>query len=266
MTWTEPAIQRLIREMRRDQSAVLVPGWDRTAQAVDQSGNGNHGSYTGTYVMGQPGPFSGARAVQFDGSTGYATLGNPASLASGLTGLTAGAWARWTGTAGNTGGSKSILRKQQTSGSASTFALGAGWDGAHQHARLYIVVGGSFFFADGTSNVADGRWHHICGTYDGATIRIYVDGRQESATAQTGALSGGSSTLSIGAYADSTGDKELWQGPLALAEVLTYALSPSRVAARYAVATGRQSARRISVPVSTGGRLLLLHRQNAAAA
>ena len=35
---------------------------------------------------------------------------------------------------------------------------------------------------------APGKWHHFVGTYDGATMRLYVNGVEVAAAAQTGLL------------------------------------------------------------------------------
>lgn len=49
--------------------------------------------------------------------------------------------------------------------------------------------GGAAFFnigagsVHGTSNVLDGRFHHLAGTWDGSTLRIYVDGQCQGSTA-----------------------------------------------------------------------------------
>ena len=56
------------------------------------------------------------------------------------------------------------------------------------------------------TSILDGKWHMITATYDGATIRRYVDGVELTsyATAVTGSLAGGSGTLLIGNYSGTT--------------------------------------------------------------
>jgi len=31
----------------------------------------------------------------------------------------------------------------------------------------------------GTTNIADGQWHYVAGTWDGSTVRVYVDGQED---------------------------------------------------------------------------------------
>ena len=38
----------------------------------------------------------------------------------------------------------------------------------------------------GTSGIADNKWHHVAATYDGSTVRLYVDGVQEATHAISG--------------------------------------------------------------------------------
>ncbi|MFC1713525.1 LamG domain-containing protein [Candidatus Poribacteria bacterium] len=39
-----------------------------------------------------------------------------------------------------------------------------------------FTVGGNFNTALGKTPVADAQWHHVTGTYDGDSIRVYIDG------------------------------------------------------------------------------------------
>ncbi len=51
----------------------------------------------------------------------------------------------------------------------------------------------------GTTNISDERWHYVAATYDGATIKLYVDGILENSVAATGALTVNMSDVIIGA-------------------------------------------------------------------
>lgn len=70
--------------------------------------------------------------------------------------------------------------------------------------------------------VAPRRWHHVVGTYDGATMRLFVDGREEStSTAQSGdVLYPPQATFALGAYVD---DDEFYPSDGALYEAKLYA-------------------------------------------
>jgi hypothetical protein len=57
-------------------------------------------------------------------------------------------------------------------------------------------AGGSALF--GTSKLKANEWAHLAGTYDGATMRLYVNGVQVSSRAQTGQIPISTSALQIG--------------------------------------------------------------------
>jgi hypothetical protein len=117
------------------------------------------------------------------------------------------------------------------------------------------VTGGlAFYVFDGTryyvtpaarvEDAWDGRWHHVAGTFDGATVRLYVDGREvgAGAAAPITAIDYGGRTSTdayVGDYRGTctrpfTGDIDLvrvWSGALSPAEVASAAaLSGSAVA------------------------------------
>ena len=54
-------------------------------------------------------------------------------------------------------------------------------------------------FCIGTSIVADGNWHHLAGTWDGSTMKIYVDGKLENSVPTVGKISANEEVLCIGA-------------------------------------------------------------------
>lgn len=54
-------------------------------------------------------------------------------------------------------------------------------------------------WTNGSTDIADGTWHHVAATYDGSYKRIYIDGVLDAEEATTGILAASSSALSIGA-------------------------------------------------------------------
>jgi hypothetical protein len=56
-------------------------------------------------------------------------------------------------------------------------------------------AGSSLF---GTAALTTNTWTHLAGTYDGATMRMYVNGVQVSSRAQTGQIAISTSPLQIG--------------------------------------------------------------------
>lgn len=64
---------------------------------------------------------------------------------------------------------------------------------------LFSSGGGSAFIATGASSVNDGAWHHVLLSYDGTTMRIYVDGGLDGSHAATAGNTLASKRLRIGA-------------------------------------------------------------------
>jgi hypothetical protein len=200
--------------------------------AFDSSGNSHNATYQNGPTRGRPGiPGSaGDAAVGFDGVSQYAGAGDVNAL-DGLTAITAEGWVRWEGTPSNTGIAKTLVRKQ---GGGDVFALGAGWDDpTHNKARFWINDGSWKNSGDGTTDVADGEWHHIVGVYDGTAIRVYVDGLEENSVPLVGTtLRSDNSLLGIASYGDG-GGSENWQGVIDEVAIYTYALDPRLIWAHY---------------------------------
>ena len=49
-----------------------------------------------------------------------------------------------------------------------------------------------------TTSVEDGSWHHVVCTYDGAKVKVYVDGRFEAETSNTDGIASNDEPLQIG--------------------------------------------------------------------
>ncbi len=72
-------------------------------------------------------------------------------------------------------------------------------DVATNKPRFYFTQGGdNFKVATGATSVTTGAWHYLVGTYDGTTIRVYLDGSQDGSTANTGNVQTGEGLFGIG--------------------------------------------------------------------
>jgi hypothetical protein len=134
----------------------------------------------------------------FDGVDDYVDCGNDSSLAVSNA-LSVEAWVKYT-EVGSTAW-RGIISKNRYF----DWVLAVGGTTAPGKADIFITgdLGGTSGNVISTSNINDGIWHHIVGTYDGTTTKIYVDGVMEnSATALSGDISTSEEHVTIGIYSD----------------------------------------------------------------
>lgn len=136
--------------------------------AADDSDNANHGTIDGAaHVAGR---FS--RGLRFDGVDDKVVVPRSASLEPAA--VTLEAWVRAPASPGTF---RYIVANSATGCLFPAYGLYTGSDGG-----VAFVVSGQGFDASAISPAAapeaiwNGAWHHIAGTFDGATIRLYVDG------------------------------------------------------------------------------------------
>jgi hypothetical protein len=135
--------------------------------AVDSSGNANNGAIDGAaHIAGRFG-----NALQFDGIDDKVLIARSDSLEPAA--VTVEGWVR----AATSPGQFRYIIEQGAQG-----CLAASYG-------LYTGEGGGLAFYVSTANgtawtispavsaaIWDGAWHHVAGTYDGAVVRLYVDG------------------------------------------------------------------------------------------
>lgn len=139
--------------------------------AADSSGNGNAGNLGGTtsWITGKRGG-----ALHVSGSGAGVRIAR-SSILEPASGITVSAWVRRTG---SPGAYKYVVAKGATGCIAASYALYTGHDGGlgfYVSGQLgYDFTASPFASAD----VWDGSWHLATGTFDGATVRLYVDGTE----------------------------------------------------------------------------------------
>ena len=80
--------------------------------------------------------------------------------------------------------------------------------------------------------MATGKWYHVAGTYDGATMRIYINGEEVGTTAYAGSITNGNYNLTIGGAAFTAGgpryfdgvidEIRMWNEPITQTEIRDY--------------------------------------------
>lgn len=196
--------------------------------AKDSSGNGRDGTYVGGVMLGAAGAIGdGDAAAKFDGTTGYVDLGDVAALKPAQ--VTVEVWYRSTDTDGMLVACPVTPYGYDIWVTETTGLPRWEFDGVSAAVRSIT----------GPSSVADGLWHHIVGTYDGITARLYVDGVQVNSLV----YNGGALEYAVGAVRinDRVGDiARRVDGPIDEVAIYPTALSAARIAAHYAARVTRR--------------------------
>jgi hypothetical protein len=120
---------------------------------------------------------------------------------------------------------RTVLIKEQPPGKLA-YALYANGDLAHPSAHVYVPTGEAI--SKGTAGLMLNAWAHLAATYDGANLRLYVNGVQVASSAVTGAIATTSGPLRIGG---NTIWSEWFKGTIDDVRVYNRALSAAEVQA-----------------------------------
>ncbi len=198
--------------------------------AHDGSGNRDNGTLSGNanWASGYFGS-----ALSFDGSSGRVDVPNSPALQPGNS-VSVGAYVKANGTPG---AFKYIVAKGDNACFASSYAL---YTGANSGLEFYVSQNGGMTYnisPDAGAGIWDGNWHFVVGTYDGHSVRLYVDGKQVgSGTAATGSISynlPNGNDLWLGHYDGCQGFD--FQGSIDEPTVWSTALSAQQISGGYAL-------------------------------
>jgi Concanavalin A-like lectin/glucanases superfamily/Fibronectin type III domain len=153
----------------------------------DASGNSNTGTVSGATwtTLGRYG-----RALSFDGVNDWVTV-NPSGSLNLTTRMTLEAWVYPTVTPSEW---STVIHKEQPGGVV--YFLHASSDKGDRPATG-VYIGGEQQLIGGKRLVAN-SWVHLAGTYDGARLRLYVNGSQVASRSQSGAIQTSASPLRVG--------------------------------------------------------------------
>ena len=186
---------------------------------VDSSGSGLNGKLIGdAQIISDP---QRGSVLSLDGDGDYVDCGN--NPAFDITNsITVAAWVNidtvptvWTG----------IVTKGDSAWRLSTY---------YDQRKFHFAVTYDLNFVNGGTEVTAHEWHHVCGTYDGANIRLYVDGVEdpESPVAYNGNIDTNSWEVLIGENTQFPGHE--WNGLIDDVRIYSYALSEVEVKEVYA--------------------------------
>ncbi len=184
------------------------------SSARDSSGNDSHGALNGDpqWITGRIGG-----ALDFDGDGDYVDCGNP-GIFNFDEQVTAGAWVNLRSIPGQW---RTVVAKGEE-----------GWRLALTRMMpsfTFGVAGRGFGYPSVYSarQVAFGEWHHVCGTYDGQTIHIYIDGQMDGTFNHNHGIATNNVNLLIGANPQQTG--RFWDGLIDEVFVFSRALSDDEI-------------------------------------
>lgn len=193
---------------------VLAMGFEEGSGTTtsDASGTGNNGTLTGTSWI-TTGRFG--KALSFNGSSARVTVPDSASLDL-TTGMTLEAWVN----PATLGGWRDVVFK---SVDMYYLMVSSGQSDAP-------ATGGTYCSSPllGTTPVPLNSWSHLAATYDGAAVRLYVNGVQVASRAQTGLINVSTASLTIGG---DTTFGQYFQGLIDEVRVYNRALSASEIQA-----------------------------------
>jgi hypothetical protein len=168
-------------------SPVAAYGFEEASGSTvtDSSNNGNTGTITGA-VRTTAGRFGSA--LTFNGTSDWVTIADAASL-DVTNQMTLEAWVRPSAVTSW----RTVLMKEQTNGLV--YGLYANSD--TNRPSVHVNSAGEKD-TRGTAQLAVNTWTHLAATYDGANLRLYVNGVQASSKADTGNLPNSTGALRIG--------------------------------------------------------------------
>ena len=157
---------------------------------ADASGNGHVGTLTGAAWSAQ-GKFG--NALTFNGTNAWVTVASTALL-NLTTGMTLEAWVFPTAHSANW---NNVIIKERTNGEAYNLYsnINTGVPAAYV---VRAAAPTAPLDARGTAQLPLNAWSHLAVTYDGATLRLFVNGIQVGSRAVTGALLTSTGALRIG--------------------------------------------------------------------
>ena len=193
------------------------------ASVADLSGNGNNGQI-GSATWITTGKYG--KALNFGGGT-YAGVTIPNATALQLTsGMTLEAWiypttvnSQW----------RDIIYK----GTDDYFLMAT--TSASSRPALAATFSGALSQIAGTTNLPANTWTHVAGTYDGSSLRLYVNGTQVASKVQTGNITTSSAALTIGG---DPLDGQYFRGRIDEVRVYRAALSQAEIQADMAAPLG----------------------------
>jgi hypothetical protein len=162
----------------------LIAYWPFDGDLLDKSGNGNNGiNYGATSTVGKIN-----QAMSFDGINDYIEVASSSSINISGDKITLEAWV-------NLNSLPAVGSRWVVFAKTDAYALQVADEGK---VRVYLGSSSVFVQTDSVEIVA-GSWYHLVATYDGSSVKIYVNGLLKKQVARIGNQSTSLNNLIIGA-------------------------------------------------------------------
>lgn len=196
--------------------------------ATDQLG-GNPGTYKPGTTLGSPGalPADADTAVSFNGSSGYVSVANAASL-NPTNNFSVEAWAKPAALAGTT---QAVLHKGGSTGN-SVWQYRIGLTSGNKW-RGTVYVGTTAFTVSDPGTASTANWTHLVMTASQGRLVLYVNGTSVATASFTGAVNTSTGILAIGRTGAASSD--YFRGSIDEVAVYPVPLSAAQVANHYMV-------------------------------
>ncbi len=140
--------------------------------------------------------YSGSKsALSFDGDNDYAVTSTSGGIG-GLSAFTTEMWVR----SDNWDSSSNEDRFAETNGSGGVGGSHMRYLDLNSRFQMDVNIGATWKYFSSGNNTApsDSGWHHIAVTYDGSTLRWFVDGAQTNSISASGSVGGTEQRVTVG--------------------------------------------------------------------
>jgi len=217
-------IVAIIKELGSEdgiETRKLVSLWTAEENSFDSKGS-NHGTPENnpTFTEGVSG-----MAFDFTGNKDNIIIGNPASL-NPTEEITLEAWVS---VLGNTNSHRQIIGKDDGGAQRSYLLTASDFNKFRGHVE---VENYGLAWCDSITKIQMGDWYHVAQTFDGNTLKVYVNGIEECSAPGVGKIKTTSEPVRIGNNNPNTSNFD-FIGKIDEVGIHNYALSPSEIKKSY---------------------------------